>query len=170
MLLGPDLEEELPVLHLRMRRAAVELGVPLVDLAAAAHGLSEHASVVRRILPGEELDADALALVGQARGDRPGPVVVMLGRPSLAESPTVAIRAAKALRAVPGVRFLSALRRGNVHGAIDAGLARGFLPGRVTLDAGASGSPRRGVTCPSPAGSTRTGYWWPRPRARSTCS
>ena len=34
VLLGPDLEEELPVLHLRLRRAAVELGVPLVDLAA----------------------------------------------------------------------------------------------------------------------------------------
>ena len=60
----------------------------------------------------------------------------MLGRPSLAESPTVAMRAAKALRAIPDVRFLSALRRGNVHGAMDAGLVPGFLPGRVTLDAG----------------------------------
>ncbi|HTK15339.1 MAG TPA: molybdopterin-dependent oxidoreductase, partial [Acidimicrobiia bacterium] len=37
---------------------------------------------------------------------------------------------------VPGVRFLSALRRGNVHGAMEAGLVPGFLPGRVTLDAG----------------------------------
>ncbi len=39
----------------------------------------------------------------------------------------------------PGVHdvlFLSALRRGNVHGALDAGLAPGFLPGRVTLDDG----------------------------------
>jgi predicted molibdopterin-dependent oxidoreductase YjgC len=34
------------------------------------------------------------------------------------------------------VRFLSALRRGNVHGAMEAGLVPGFLPGRVTLDAG----------------------------------
>jgi NADH-quinone oxidoreductase subunit G len=32
------------------------------------------------------------------------------------------------------VRFLSALRRGNVHGALDLGLAPGFLPGRVALD------------------------------------
>jgi predicted molibdopterin-dependent oxidoreductase YjgC len=40
------------------------------------------------------------------------------------------------LREVPGVRFLSALRRGNVHGAIDSGLVPGFLPGRVALDAG----------------------------------
>ncbi|MDQ1479483.1 MAG: NADH-quinone oxidoreductase subunit, partial [Actinomycetota bacterium] len=136
VLLGPDLEEELPVLHLRVRRAAVELGVPLVDLAAVGHALSEHAAVVSRTLPGEELGQAALDQIAQARGDRPGPVVVVLGRPSLAESPAVAMRAAKALRAVPGVRFLSALRRGNVHGAMEAGLVPGFLPGRVTLDAG----------------------------------
>src|SRR5690606_34732152 len=34
------------------------------------------------------------------------------------------------------VRFLSALRRGNVHGALDMGLAPGLLPGRTDLDAG----------------------------------
>ena len=36
----------------------------------------------------------------------------------------------------PGARFLPALRRGNVHGALDMGLAPGLLPGRVTLEAG----------------------------------
>ena len=36
---------------------------------------------------------------------------------------------------VADVRFLSALRRGNVHGALDLGLTPGFLPGRVTLEA-----------------------------------
>jgi NADH-quinone oxidoreductase subunit G len=136
VLLGPDLEEELPVLHLRVRRAAVELGVPLVDLAATANALSEHATVVARALPGQELGADALEQIARARGDRPGPVVVVLGRPSLAESATVAMGAARALRDVPDVLFLSALRRGNVHGAMDAGLVPGFLPGRVTLAAG----------------------------------
>jgi NADH-quinone oxidoreductase subunit G len=34
------------------------------------------------------------------------------------------------------VRFLSGLRRGNVHGALDMGLAPGMLPGRVALDDG----------------------------------
>ena len=136
VLLGPDLEEELPVLHLRVRRAAVELGVPLVDLAAVSHGLTEHATVVARSLPGEELGAAALDFISDARGDRPGPVVVVLGRSSLAESGAVAMRTAKALRGIPDVLFLSALRRGNVHGAIDSGLAPGFLPGRVTLEAG----------------------------------
>jgi NADH-quinone oxidoreductase subunit G len=136
VLLGADLEEELPVLHLRLRRAALDLGVPIVDLAPAAHGLSEHATAVARTMPGEDLDAAALELINTARGDRPGPVVVVLGRASLAESADVSVRAAGALRDVPGVLFLSALRRGNVHGAIDAGLVPGFLPGRVSLDAG----------------------------------
>ena len=36
----------------------------------------------------------------------------------------------------PKARFLPALRRGNVNGALDMGLAPGLLPGRVTLDAG----------------------------------
>ena len=110
--------------------------VPLVDLAAVAHGLSEYATVVSRTLPGDELGAAALDVVNSARGDRAGPVVVVLGRPSLAESAAVTMSAVSALRSIPDVRFLSALRRGNVHGAIDAGLVRGFLPGRVTLEAG----------------------------------
>ncbi|MGH8994153.1 MAG: molybdopterin oxidoreductase family protein, partial [Acidimicrobiia bacterium] len=65
-----------------------------------------------------------------------GNVVVILGRPNLAEpaAPTVAVAAA--LAGLPGVRFLSALRRGNVHGALDLGLAPGLLPGRVALDGG----------------------------------
>jgi NADH-quinone oxidoreductase subunit G len=136
VLLGPDLEEELPVLHLRIRRAALELGVPLVDLAPVSHGLTEHATLVSRSMPGDELGAAALEQIERARGARPGPVVVVLGRASLAESSAVGMRQALALRGVPDVLFLSALRRGNVHGAIDSGLAPGFLPGRVSLDAG----------------------------------
>jgi NADH-quinone oxidoreductase subunit G len=123
-------------LHLRVRRAAVELRVPLVDLAPAEHGLSEHATAVLRTMPGEPLGAAALDLIAGARGARPGPVVVVLGRSSLAESAALMMRTAQTLRDVPGVVFLSALRRGNVHGAIDAGLVPGFLPGRVALDAG----------------------------------
>jgi NADH-quinone oxidoreductase subunit G len=136
VLLAPDLEESLPVLYLRIRRAVRELQVPLVDLAPTAHKLSVNAAVVARTVPGEELGATVLAHIAEARGDRPGPVVVVLGRSSLADSPAVSMRAARALRDVAHVRFLSALRRGNVHGAIDSGLAPGFLPGRVTLDAG----------------------------------
>src|SRR5690606_34621089 len=44
--------------------------------------------------------------------------------------------AAALLEAFPEVRFLSGLRRSNVHGALDLGLAPGMLPGRVALDDG----------------------------------
>ncbi len=60
----------------------------------------------------------------------------MLGRGSVAQSADSFVHAAAKLAAVPDVRFLSALSRANVHGALDLGLSPGFLPGRVTLDAG----------------------------------
>lgn len=138
VLLAAGLEAELPVLHLRLRRAAVELGVPLVDLAPVAHALSEHAAAVERLVPGEQHragDVVAACLAELAPG-REGPVVVVLGRGSVAESADGVVRAAAALAALPNVRFLSGLRRGNVHGALDAGLTPGFLPGRVRHDAG----------------------------------
>jgi NADH-quinone oxidoreductase subunit G len=62
--------------------------------------------------------------------------VVVLGRPSLAESAGSIADAASILAGLPGVRFLPALRRANVMGALDLGLAPGVLPGRVDLDGG----------------------------------
>ena len=69
--------------------------------------------------------------------DISGPVTVVLGRASLSESADATVDAAVALSALGGVSFLSALRRGNIHGALDAGLAPGLLPGRTTLGLGA---------------------------------
>ena len=64
-------------------------------------------------------------------------VVVVAGRPSYAESGEVAAAALRVLAAaLPKATFLPALRRGNVFGALDMGLAPGLLPGRVTLDGG----------------------------------
>jgi NADH-quinone oxidoreductase subunit G len=151
VLLAPDLKEELPVLFLRVRNAAEELGVPLIDVASCDHGLTQYADEVVRYVPGEAHDAVGRlvrALEGDRTGDaavdragslvegRDGDVVVILGRPSVAEAPDSVVRAAALLAPRPGTRFLSALRRSNVHGALDLGLAPGFLPGRVTLDAG----------------------------------
>jgi NADH-quinone oxidoreductase subunit G len=138
VLLAPDLKEELPVLALRVRRAAVDLHVPLIDVSARDHGLTRDASKVVRHLPGDagsvsEQVRDAVAEVSEGRD---GPLVVIVGRPSVAESPDATVHVASLLAALPGTRVLSALRRGNVHGALDLGLAPGFLPGRVTLDAG----------------------------------
>ena len=73
----------------------------------------------------------------RAASDLSGPVTVVLGRASLSESAAATIDAAVALSALDDVSFLSALRRGNVHGALDAGLAPGLLPGRTTLERGA---------------------------------
>jgi NADH-quinone oxidoreductase subunit G len=151
VLVAPDLREELPVLHLRVRRAAVDLGVPVIEIAPRATGLTRDVTAVLRHAPGEagamaDQFARALAGDGTASGSgsiekavsaldgRDGDIVVVLGRQSLAESPESVVQAASALAALPGVKFLSALRRGNVRGALDLGLTPGFLPGRVTLD------------------------------------
>jgi NADH-quinone oxidoreductase subunit G len=57
------------------------------------------------------------------------------------------------LAAVPGVAFLPALRRSNVHGAIDLGLAPGLLPGRVGLEEGRSWYEQQwGTPLPAKAG------------------
>ena len=64
-------------------------------------------------------------------------VVIVAGRSSYAESGEVAAEAVRALAAaLPKATFLPALRRGNVFGALDMGLAPGILPGRVSLEAG----------------------------------
>ncbi len=139
------------MLYLRAKRAAVEMKVPMLDLASVDVGLTRYATAVRRTLPGQEGEvAERLAgaLAGTPSGDaaidafataaagRGGPLVVVLGRASLAQSVAPTVRAAAALAKVADVRFVSALRRGNVHGALDLGAAPGFLPGRVTLDDG----------------------------------
>ncbi|HWC37721.1 MAG TPA: NADH-quinone oxidoreductase subunit NuoG, partial [Acidimicrobiales bacterium] len=162
VLLAPDLREELPVLFLRLREAAVERGVPVIELTAVPTAMTRYATVSLTYRPGEAAAlARALVASGDAGsvqdsgdpldvarrilrgGDGKGPgadgsgVVVVLGRPSVAEGDDVVDEAAAALfGAWPEARFLPALRRANVHGALDMGLAPGILPGRVGLDDG----------------------------------
>jgi len=142
IVLAGDLKEELPVLFLRLRGAAVEERVPVIEVAPRRSGLTRYASTFVPYLPGEAHAAVARLVDGtgtgtadvrQLVGDSP---VVVLGRPSLAEPASSVVAAAAELAKLPGVRFLSGLRRGNVHGAIDMGLAPGLLPGRVTLAEG----------------------------------
>jgi NADH-quinone oxidoreductase subunit G len=138
VLLAPDLKEELPVLSLRIRRAVEDLGVPLIDIAARDHGLTKYASAIVRHLPGAsgEAASEVVENIGEVTTGREGSVLVVLGRPSLAEPADATVHAASVLATLPGVRFLSALRRGNVHGALDLGLTPGFLPGRIPLETG----------------------------------
>ncbi len=157
VVLSGDLREELPLLFLRLRGAAVDGGVPVVELAARASALSEFATAVLPYRPGEvtalaralaasgaehpdSVDADAWGAARRAlehAGADGDGVVVVIGRPSLAEDGALVAEAATTLaEAWPKARFLPALRRGNVMGALDMGLAPGLLPGRVSLDDG----------------------------------
>ncbi|HVX22588.1 MAG TPA: molybdopterin-dependent oxidoreductase [Acidimicrobiales bacterium] len=160
VLLTGDVREELPVLFLRLREAVVDGGTNLLELTARPTALTRYAAVSLTTRPG---DAPALARALVGRGDWPADdlsaarqllgtagdvsaetsvtagegIVVVLGRPSLAERAEVLAEAARVLAdALPAARFLPALRRGNVFGALDMGLAPGLLPGRVSLTAG----------------------------------
>jgi NADH-quinone oxidoreductase subunit G len=151
LLLSGDLREELPVLFLRLRAALTGGTTSLVEVASLATSLTPYAAASLRVRPGEHV-ALAEALAGH--GDAPGSVgsdeldearrllgagrlVVVVGRPSLAEAGELVAEAAQVIaRAFPDARFLPALRRGNVAGAIDMGMAPGLLPGRVSLEGG----------------------------------
>ena len=64
----------------------------------------------------------------------------------------------------------SALHRGNVRGALDLGLAPGFLPGRVALDAGRDWFEDAWGAVPGEPGSTASASCAPRPTAGSARS
>ncbi|MEM9522155.1 MAG: NADH-quinone oxidoreductase subunit NuoG [Actinomycetota bacterium] len=150
ILAGPDPKEDLGALFLRLRHAVVNDGVTLIELTPTRTGLSGIASHSLHPRPGEAgLVADALvaassgpardaggvgadAIAAAAAAVR-GPVTVIIGRTSVSESAATVADAALALAALPEVRFLSALRRGNVHGALDMGMSPGLAPGRVSL-------------------------------------
>jgi NADH-quinone oxidoreductase subunit G len=154
VLMGPDPKEELGALYLRLRHAVVHDGVTLIELTPRATGLTPYAAHSLRVRPGEAAEA-IRAMFGeggvapsggitpetaQAAGallQAADTVTVLLGRASLAEAEGPVMDAALALHdRLPEVRYLSLLRRSNVHGAIDMGLAPGLLPGRTTLVAG----------------------------------
>ena len=175
LLLAPDLKEELPVLFLRLRHAVTRDGVKVVELATQRTSVSDLAAATLLHRPGAAGDVVRALLADSATqevgGVEPadidaaralldaGPVTVVLGRPNVAESADGVVAAAAAIHeAHPGVRFLSALRRGNVHGALDMGLAPGLLPGRTTLDDGRAWFADRGwPNVPSERGLDATG-------------
>jgi NADH-quinone oxidoreductase subunit G len=171
LLLSGDLREELPVLFLRLRERAVEQRSSLIDLGPRSSALSPLAAVRLPARPGDApliaraLRGDASAVtqlqghpegrtfsdgdLDKARsligGDGTG-VVVVLGRTSLAEDAEFVEAAARELHgAFPNAKFLPALRRGNVLGALEMGMTPGLLPGRTTLD---SPSPELRATWP----------------------
>lgn len=143
-----DLREELPVLFLRLRESAVQKGNAIVELAFGVGALRAVARVSLPVRPGEahlvaqaivsgalpqgvvfsEADlAEVRALIGEI-GEG---VVFVVGRPNLAESARVMECAIRRLaEGFPQATFLPALRRSNVNGALDMGLAPQLRPGR----------------------------------------
>ncbi|MEY2995322.1 MAG: NADH-quinone oxidoreductase subunit [Actinomycetota bacterium] len=142
ILLGPDLKEELPVLHLRLRDASEKKRSRLVELSPKETGLTRYAWKSTLHEPGHQAAAvDALlddpTVAGQIAS---GSVVLVVGRGNLAESPEFTMDALRRLVArIPGAKVLPVLRRGNVRGAIHAGLSstdtadvlRAAIDGRV---------------------------------------
>ena len=162
VLLGPDLKEELPVLFLRLRDAATAKRVPVVEFATSPSGSTSYATASVRYRPGEVAVA-AKAVVAAAGGNHAErqiggaesdvinaagavlakavaagkKIVVVLGRGSMAEQSASFVEAALSLRnASSNIVVLSAMRRANLHGALDMGMAPGLLPGRVTQSEG----------------------------------
>jgi NADH-quinone oxidoreductase subunit G len=170
LVLGPDLKEELPVLYLRLRHAVVNDGVRVVEMASVATGVTTELAevslryrpghalpVVRALLAGDTVDhvggvsPEAIRSAVATLGD--GPLTVIVGRANLAESGrSIAAAAAAIHHSRADVRFLSALRRSNVHGALELGMSPGVLPGRVTLEGGREWYAERWPTLPAARG------------------
>ena len=126
ILVGPDLKEELPVLYLRLRDAAQGGGTKLIEFSSRETGLTRYAWKSVLHAPGMGAAEIAKALAEPAVADQiaSGDVVVVAGRSNLAVSQATAMAAVQAaLDAAPGAKVLPALRRGNVVGALQLGLA-----------------------------------------------
>ena len=126
ILLGPDIKEELPVLYLRLRDAAEQGRTKIVEIAANDTGLTRYAWKSVRHQPGLQVDtvSDLLADSDVADQIASGTVVIVAGRPNLAESADATVAALSALLdGIPTATVLPALRRGNVVGALSVGLA-----------------------------------------------
>lgn len=120
VMLGADIKEELPVLYLRLRDAAVEKRSKLVEFSSVETGLTRYAAQSIRHQPGLQADAVRDAADSLTGDD----VVVVAGRGNLAESAAETMAALAAVLEInPDAKVLPALRRGNVVGALSVGMA-----------------------------------------------
>jgi len=160
--LTDDLREELPVLFLRLRDIVGKGATSLVQITEQPDALTSLSEVSVHVRSGDALavvrqllgDSSATTMlkthaqgstftdeeVDRAKSLLPAggeKLVVIVGRQNAAEDGRLTSAAACLLaEAFPQATFVVALRRGNVRGAIDMGLAPGILPGRVGLEEG----------------------------------
>jgi NADH-quinone oxidoreductase subunit G len=123
VLLAPDLKEELPVLFLRVRDAAQKRTSRVLEFTSRPTGLTQNAWKSIQVEPGKTaLAASTLdpVIVEQLKS---GSVAIVVGRMNLAESADSVVHAlSEIMHIAPHAKVLPALRRGNVRGAITAGL------------------------------------------------
>ena len=145
LLWGPDLKETHPILYLRVRRAAQELGAILIVIHPRGTGLDDRATHKITYRPGtgpdvlERLKAGEGELRAAREALDEGPLVALVGRPGLTEDPRLAESVAAFARR-QGATLLPLVHRGNTFGALDMGVAPDLLPGRVSTvaDGGAT--------------------------------
>jgi len=165
LLWGPDLKEELPVLYLRVRRAVKHLGANLIVVNPRRTGLDGIAAHSIAYKPGT--GPDVLRKIAAGDGEyaairetlAQGPVVALVGRTGLGEDPALAESVAAFALELPDARIMPLLRRGNVFGALDMGVAPTLLPGRVAVDdaAGRDALESHWGTLPAGSGRDTTG-------------
>ncbi len=163
VLISGDLKEELPVLYLRLYQDLAKGMTNLVEISPTVTSLSGSAKIKLSPRPGElfsviedifdtskkavgalkdESTISALRqLLDVSEGDVPNGegegTVFIVGRANLAEAPIYIEESVKLIASkLPKAKFLPALRRGNIFGALDMGLAPNLLPGRINSDKG----------------------------------
>ncbi len=158
LLWAGDLKEELPVLYLRVRRAATVLGATLVVVHPRRTGLDDVAAHKLSYRPGDGPEAlrRLVAGEGDAAAAREalaaGPVVAIVGRTGRSEDPRLAESVAAFARELPEARVMPLARRANVFGALDMGLAPTLLPGRVSVTSTEGRADLENVWGPLPEG------------------
>ena len=185
IVLSGDVREELPVLFLRLRSAAVDGHLQLVELSPHATALTEYAAASLRYGPAGAtelvralvdpaapvpagVDADGL---DRARGlAGAGDVVVLVGRPSMSEAGTLVAEAVQLLAACVARGPLPprppARQRARCPG-YGPGTGRAAGSG-VSREAGAGGSSTPGARSRSTAAGTPPASWPPRRPNRTT--
>ncbi|HJM29234.1 MAG: molybdopterin-dependent oxidoreductase [Acidimicrobiales bacterium] len=152
ILIAPDLKEEYGTLYIRLRHAALENDVKIIELSPTETGLSNVAAITLHPRPGEIAKVVHSLLTGEGPveiGGIPKELIlqahelvkdrdlkVVYGKQSIAESDQPIIEALSLLKRNPNSKFLPLVRRGNAMGAIQMGMAPGLLPGQVTLAEG----------------------------------
>ncbi len=156
LLWAGDLKEELPVLYLRVRRAATELGATLIVVHPRRTGLDDVADHKVTYRPGQGPDVLRALVAGEGtyaelREDlADGPVVAIVGRTGRGEDPRLAEAVAAFVRDLPGAGIMPVVRRSNVLGALDMGLSPSLLPGRAAATSPAARSALEEVWGPLP--------------------